>query len=50
MVQETVVSTGDYTATEIDSVDGNVKLDSAEKGTFKVTLPANTGVVVKITK
>ncbi len=48
--QETTVSTGDYTAVETKSVDGNVNLASAAKGEFKVALPANTGVVVKITK
>ena len=49
-VQEAVVSTGDYTATETQSVDGNIALASSAKGEFKVTIPANTGVVVKITK
>lgn len=49
-VQEAVVSTGDYTAKVIQSVDGNVILGSAVRGEFKVALPANTGVVVKITK
>ena len=48
--QEAVVSTGDYTATETKSVDGNIALASAAKGEFKVMLPANTGVVVKIEK
>ena len=50
MAQETLVSTGVYTAVEIQSVDGNVELSSVAKGQFKVTIPANTGVVVKITK
>ncbi len=48
--QEAVVSTGDYTAIETKSVDGNIELATAVKGEFKVALPANTGVVVKITK
>ena len=50
VAQETTVSTGDYTAVETKSVDGNVELASAAKGEFKVAIPANTGVVVKITK
>lgn len=48
--QETVVSTGDYTAVETMSVDGDIALGAASKGEFKLEIPANKGVVVKITK
>lgn len=48
--QEVVVSTGDYTAAETRSVDGNITLASAVKGEFKVMLPANSGVAVRIEK